>query len=56
MQRKFRNQPTHSPIGNLNYQEHRPLEGFIFAITPFNFTSIAGNLHTAPAMMSNTVI
>jgi len=40
----------------LNYMEHRPLEGFVFAITPFNFTSIAGNLPTAPALMGNAVI
>lgn len=40
----------------LNYMEHRPLEGFVFAITPFNFTSIAGNLPTAPAMMGNAVV
>jgi 1-pyrroline-5-carboxylate dehydrogenase len=42
--------------GVLNYMEHRPLEGFVFAITPFNFTSIAGNLPTAPALMGNAVI
>ncbi len=40
----------------LNYIEHRPLEGFVFAITPFNFTSIAGNLPTAPALMGNAVV
>jgi 1-pyrroline-5-carboxylate dehydrogenase len=40
----------------LNYMEHRPLEGFVFAISPFNFTSIAGNLATAPALMGNTVV
>jgi len=40
----------------LNYMEHRPLEGFVFAISPFNFTSIAGNLPTAPAMMGNAVV
>jgi 1-pyrroline-5-carboxylate dehydrogenase len=39
-----------------NRQEMRPLEGFIFALTPFNFTSIAGNLPTAPAIMGNTVV
>jgi len=39
-----------------NRVEQRPLEGFIFALTPFNFTSIAGNLPTAPAMMGNTVV
>ncbi len=40
----------------LNYMEHRPLEGFVFAVSPFNFTSIAGNLPTAPALMGNAVI
>jgi 1-pyrroline-5-carboxylate dehydrogenase len=40
----------------LNYMEHRPLEGFVFAISPFNFTSIAGNLPTSPALMGNTVV
>ncbi|RME26516.1 MAG: L-glutamate gamma-semialdehyde dehydrogenase [Deltaproteobacteria bacterium] len=39
-----------------NYVEYRPLEGFVFAVTPFNFTSIAGNLPTSPAMMGNTVL
>jgi len=45
-----------SPKGEWNYLDPRPLEGFIFAITPFNFASIAGNLPTAPAMAGNTVI
>ena len=36
--------------------EYRPLEGFVFAITPFNFTAIAGNLPAAPALMGNTVL
>lgn len=40
----------------LNYMEHRALEGFVFAVTPFNFTAIAGNLPTAPALMGNTVV
>ncbi len=39
-----------------DYVEYRPLEGFIFAVTPFNFTAIAGNLPTGPAMMGNTVV
>jgi 1-pyrroline-5-carboxylate dehydrogenase len=39
-----------------NQMEYRPLEGFVYAVTPFNFTSIAGNLPTAPALMGNTVI
>ncbi len=45
-----------SPRGNWNYVDYRPLEGFVFAVTPFNFTSIAGNLPTAPAIMGNTVL
>jgi len=49
-------QQANSPKGTWNRVEYRPLEGFIFAITPFNFTAIAANLPTAPAMMGNTVI
>ncbi len=49
-------QQPNSSEGNWNRVEHRPLEGFVFALTPFNFTSIAGNLPTAPAMMGNTVV
>jgi 1-pyrroline-5-carboxylate dehydrogenase len=45
-----------SPSGAWNRLEYRPLEGFVLAITPFNFTSIAGNLPTAPALMGNVVI
>ncbi|MEY4348684.1 MAG: L-glutamate gamma-semialdehyde dehydrogenase, partial [Actinomycetota bacterium] len=48
-------QPISSP-GIWNRTDHRPLEGFIYAITPFNFTAIAGNLPTAPALMGNTVV
>jgi 1-pyrroline-5-carboxylate dehydrogenase len=48
-------QPVSSP-GVWNRMDHRPLEGFVYAITPFNFTAIAGNLPTAPALMGNTVI
>ena len=48
-------QPESSP-GMWNQLEQRPLDGFIFAVTPFNFTSIAGNLPTAPALMGNTVL
>ncbi|MGW4400946.1 L-glutamate gamma-semialdehyde dehydrogenase [Amycolatopsis nivea] len=48
-------QPVSSP-GVWNRMEHRPLEGFVYAITPFNFTAIAGNLPTAPALMGNTVL
>ncbi len=42
--------------GVWNRTDHRPLEGFVYAITPFNFTAIAGNLPTAPALMGNTVV
>jgi 1-pyrroline-5-carboxylate dehydrogenase len=45
-----------SSAGIWNRMEYRPLEGFVYAITPFNFTAIAGNLPTAPALMGNTVI
>ncbi|MFF0815378.1 L-glutamate gamma-semialdehyde dehydrogenase [Rhodococcus sp. NPDC003318] len=48
-------QPASSP-GVWNRMEYRPLEGFVYAITPFNFTAIAGNLPTAPALMGNTVV
>jgi 1-pyrroline-5-carboxylate dehydrogenase len=48
-------QPMSSP-GVWNRFDHRPLEGFVLAITPFNFTAIAGNLATAPALMGNTVL
>ncbi len=45
-----------SARGNWNYVDYRPLEGFVFAVSPFNFTAIAGNLPAAPAIMGNTVI
>jgi 1-pyrroline-5-carboxylate dehydrogenase len=45
-----------SSAGVWNRVDHRPLEGFVYAITPFNFTAIAGNLPTAPALMGNTVV
>ncbi|MEN8007481.1 MAG: L-glutamate gamma-semialdehyde dehydrogenase [Candidatus Krumholzibacteriota bacterium] len=48
-------QPDSSP-GMWNMLEQRPLDGFVFAVSPFNFTSIAGNLTTAPALMGNTVV
>jgi 1-pyrroline-5-carboxylate dehydrogenase len=48
-------QPISSP-GVWNRTDYRPLDGFVYAITPFNFTAIAGNLPTAPALMGNTVI
>ena len=49
-------QPMANSRGVWNRSDHRPLEGFVYAITPFNFTAIAGNLPTAPALMGNTVI
>jgi 1-pyrroline-5-carboxylate dehydrogenase len=49
-------QPIANSPGVWNRTDHRPLEGFVYAITPFNFTAIAGNLPTAPALMGNTVI
>ena len=51
----MKDQP-YSPRGMWNRVEYRPLEGFIFAVTPFNFTSIAGNLPTAPALVGNVVL
>lgn len=50
------NDQPHSEVGNLNRIEYRPLEGFVFAITPFNFTAIASNLVLAPAILGNTVV
>lgn len=49
-------QPPANARGVWNRTDHRPLEGFVYAITPFNFTAIAGNLPTAPALMGNTVV
>jgi 1-pyrroline-5-carboxylate dehydrogenase len=51
----YAEQPSSSP-NTWNRMEYRPLEGFVLAITPFNFTAIAGNLPTAPALMGNTVL
>ena len=51
----YRQQPESAP-GMWNRLEHRPLEGFVFALTPFNFTSIAGNLPMAAALMGNVVV
>jgi 1-pyrroline-5-carboxylate dehydrogenase len=51
----YSEQPDSGP-GMWNYVEHRPLEGFVFAVTPFNFTSIAGNLPTSPAIMGNVAL
>lgn len=53
--RLYSDQPL-SPAGQWNQMDYRPLDGFVVAITPFNFTSIAGNLPTAPALMGNTVV
>ena len=55
MTRIYAEQPVSSP-GVWNRLEYRPLEGFVFAVTPFNFTAIAGNLPSAPALMGNTVV
>ncbi|GAB4588636.1 L-glutamate gamma-semialdehyde dehydrogenase [Nocardia sp. IFM 10818] len=49
-------QQPESSAGVWNRMDYRPLEGFVYAITPFNFTAIAGNLPTAPALMGNTVV
>ncbi|MEV5445129.1 L-glutamate gamma-semialdehyde dehydrogenase [Streptomyces sp. NPDC052644] len=49
-------QPPANAPGVWNRLDHRPLEGFVYAITPFNFTAIAGNLPTAPALMGNVVV
>ena len=55
MSQLYKEQPESQP-GMWNRLEHRPLEGFIFALTPFNFTSICANLCAAPAMMGNVVV
>ncbi len=49
-------QPVANSPGVWNRTDHRPLEGFVYAVTPFNFSAIAGNLPTAPALMGNTVV
>jgi 1-pyrroline-5-carboxylate dehydrogenase len=49
-------QPPANSRGVWNRTDHRPLEGFVYAVTPFNFTAIAGNLPTAPALMGNVVV
>ncbi|MFQ6609766.1 MAG: aldehyde dehydrogenase family protein, partial [Fidelibacterota bacterium] len=56
LQEIYQQQPPYSPNGIWNMVQYRPLEGFVFAVTPFNFTSIAGNLPTAPALMGNVVL
>ncbi len=55
MTRMYEEQPMSAP-GTWNRMEYRPLEGFVFAVTPFNFTAIGGNLPTAPALLGNTVV
>ena len=55
MTRIYEEQPVSSP-GIWNRMEYRPLEGFVFAVTPFNFTAIGGNLPASPALMGNTVV
>ncbi|HLM35980.1 MAG TPA: L-glutamate gamma-semialdehyde dehydrogenase [Gaiellaceae bacterium] len=55
MTRIYSEQPRSSP-GMWNRMEYRPLEGFVFAVSPFNFTAIAGNLTSSPALMGNTVV
>ena len=55
MEEIYSQQPSSAP-GIWNRIEYRSLEGFVFAVTPFNFTSIAGNLCTAPALMGNTIV
>lgn len=52
----YEHQPLYSPDGMWNSLQHRPLEGFVFAVTPFNFVSIAGNLPTAPILMGNVAL
>ncbi|WP_433629235.1 L-glutamate gamma-semialdehyde dehydrogenase [Nocardia sp. CA-120079] len=54
--RQILQQQPQSSAGVWNQMDYRPLEGFVYAITPFNFTAIAGNLPTAPALMGNTVV
>ena len=55
-QELYSHQPMYSPEPTRNSMEHRPLEGFVFAVTPFNFISIAGNLPSAPALMGNVAL
>jgi len=56
LQQLYSQQPPYSPYGTWNRLEHRPLEGFVFAATPFNFLAIAGNLPSSPALMGNVVL
>lgn len=52
----YAQQPVHHSAGVWNRMEYRPLEGFVYAVSPFNFTAIAGNLTCAPALMGNVVV
>jgi 1-pyrroline-5-carboxylate dehydrogenase len=54
-ERLYREQPDSAPL-TWNRMDHRPLEGFVYAVTPFNFTAIGGNLPTAPALMGNVAL
>lgn len=56
MQQIYSEQPMHNSKGLWNSLQYRPLEGFILAVTPFNFTAISGNLPTSPAMMGNVIL
>lgn len=56
MQQVYAEQPMHNSKGVWNSLQYRPLEGFVLAVTPFNFTAISGNLPLAPAMMGNVVL
>ncbi len=56
MEQIYANQPKEHAHGTWNRLDYRPLEGFVFAVTPFNFTAIAGNLPTSAAMMGNVVL
>ncbi|MFH1152315.1 MAG: L-glutamate gamma-semialdehyde dehydrogenase [Pseudomonadota bacterium] len=56
MQQIYADQPMHQAKGVWNTLQYRPLEGFVLAVTPFNFTAISGNLPTAPAMMGNVCL
>jgi 1-pyrroline-5-carboxylate dehydrogenase len=53
--RVYSEQP-YSPTGTWNRMEYRPLEGFVFAVSPFNFTCIGGNLSSTPALMGCTIL
>src|SRR5690606_13418591 len=55
-QEMYATQPVKNSPGVWNRVEYRPLEGFVYAVTPFNFTAIAGNLPAAPALLGNVVV